>query len=76
LVALGAGLASVALVGALSGLRAGRGFALGPAVAAVLRPGSAGEWTTAIGLLVLAVLGGLATAATLAARRGLAARAE
>jgi hypothetical protein len=74
--ALAAGLAAVGLVGGLSGLRAGRGFALGPALAAVLRPGSVGEWTTSIGLLVLAALGGLATAATLAARRGLAARGE
>ena len=56
---LAAGLASVGLVGGLSGLRAGRDFALGPALAAVLRPGSVGEWTTTIGLVVLAVLGGL-----------------
>ncbi len=74
--ALAAGLAVIGLVGALSGLRAGRGFALGPALAGVLRPASVGEWTTTIGLVILGVLGGVATAATLAARRGLAPRGE
>jgi PAT family beta-lactamase induction signal transducer AmpG len=72
LAALAFGLAAVALVGGLSGLRAHRGFAALPAVMAVLRPARAADWTTAVGLAVLAVLVGLATAATVVARRGLA----
>jgi PAT family beta-lactamase induction signal transducer AmpG len=68
-VALLAGLSTVALVGGLSGLRAGRGFAALPAVRAVLRPAGIGDWTTSLGLVVLAALVGLATAATLVARR-------
>ena len=71
-VALLAGLGAVGLVGGLSGMRAGRGFTFLPALAAVIRPHRAAEWTTTAGLVVLAGLGGLATAATLAARRGLA----
>jgi PAT family beta-lactamase induction signal transducer AmpG len=67
-VALLAGLSTVALVGGLSGLRAGRGFAALPAVRAVLRPAGIADWTTAVGLVVLAALAGLATAATLVAR--------
>lgn len=70
-VALLAGLAGAALVGGLRSLRAGRGFEVLPALGAVVAPSSVGEWTTTVGLAVLAVLGGLATAATLAARRGL-----
>jgi PAT family beta-lactamase induction signal transducer AmpG len=66
------GLLGVALAGGLSGVRAGRGFAVLPALAAVARPSSVGEWSTTAGLIVLAALGGLATAATLAARRGIA----
>jgi PAT family beta-lactamase induction signal transducer AmpG len=69
-VTLAAGLGGVALVGGLSGLRAGHGFAVIPALLAVVRPSSVGEWTTTVGLLVLGALGGLATAATLVARRG------
>ena len=72
LVALLVGLAGVALVGGLSALRAGRGFAALPALVAVVFPSSVAEWTTTAGLAVLAALGGLATAATLVARRGLA----
>jgi hypothetical protein len=34
-----------------------------------------GEWTTSLGVLILALLGALATAATLVARRGVAPRA-
>jgi PAT family beta-lactamase induction signal transducer AmpG len=74
LVTLLVGLAGAASVGGLRALRAGRGFAVAPALSAVLAPSSVGEWTTAAGLAVLAVLGGLATAATLVARRGLAAK--
>ncbi len=65
---LAVGLASVALVGGLSGVRAGAGFAA-PALDAVLRLGRVSQWTTALGILVLAVLAALGTAATLVARR-------
>jgi hypothetical protein len=72
LASLFAGLAGVALAGGLSGIRAGRGFAVVPALAAVARPSSVAEWSTTAGLVVVVALGGLATAATLAARRGIA----
>ena len=68
------GLSGLALAAGLSGMRAGRGFTARPAIANALLPSTVGEWTTTAGLLVLAVLGGLATAATLVARRGLASR--
>jgi MFS transporter, PAT family, beta-lactamase induction signal transducer AmpG len=71
LVSLVLGLAGVALVGGLTAVRAGRGFTVLPALAAVAHPASVAEWTTTVGLAVLAALGGLATAATLVARRGL-----
>ena len=70
-VALLAGLSGLALVAGLSGIRAGRGFTGGPALASAFAPASVGEWTTTAGLVVLAALGGLGTAATLVARRGL-----
>jgi len=59
---------------ALSGVRAGRAFDLMPPLRAALAPQTVGQWTTAAGLLILAVAGGLGTAATLVARRGLSAR--
>jgi PAT family beta-lactamase induction signal transducer AmpG len=65
------GLGGVGLVGGLRGLRAHEGFEAMPAVEAVLRPAGVGDWTTAAGILVLALLAGLATAATVAARRGI-----
>jgi MFS transporter, PAT family, beta-lactamase induction signal transducer AmpG len=64
------GLSAVALVGGLSGLRAKRGFTVLPALGAVFHPVRTVDWTAAAGLLVIAVLTGLATAATLVARRG------
>jgi PAT family beta-lactamase induction signal transducer AmpG len=67
----GLGLLAVGLVGGLSALHAGKGFTPGPAMAAALRPSGAGDWTTAIALVLLGGLGGLATAAILVARRGL-----
>jgi PAT family beta-lactamase induction signal transducer AmpG len=72
LVAFLVGLAGVALVGGLSAVRAGQGFAPLPALGSVAAPSTVAEWTTTAGLAVVAVLGGLATAATLVARRGLA----
>ena len=67
-VGLATGLASVWLVGGLSGVRAGQGFAT-PALAAVLQLGRITQWTTVLGIVVLAVLSALGTAATLVARR-------
>jgi hypothetical protein len=58
-------------VGGLTGLHARRGFAAWPAIVSVFAPASIADWTTSFGLAVLALLGGLATAATLVARRGL-----
>ncbi len=71
LVTLVLGLAVTALVGGLSAIRAGRGFLVLPSLGAVAHPSSMAEWTTTAGLALLGALGGLATAATLAARRGL-----
>jgi PAT family beta-lactamase induction signal transducer AmpG len=70
-VALLVGLGAVALVGGLRSLRRGQGFDVTPALGAVLAPSTVADWITAVGLVVLAGLGGLATAATLVARRGL-----
>ena len=72
LASLLAGLGTLGLVGGLRSLRAGHGFDAVPALLGVVAPSSVAEWTTAVGLVVLAALGGLATAATLVARRGLA----
>ena len=69
-------LAGLALVGGLSGFRAGHGFSPAATLASAALPSTVGEWTTAAGLVVLALLGGLATAATLVARRGVRARGE
>jgi MFS transporter, PAT family, beta-lactamase induction signal transducer AmpG len=72
LAALVAGLAAVGLVGGLSGLRAHRGFAVLPALQAVLQPARLNDGLTAAALVILAVLVGLATAAAVVARRGVA----
>jgi PAT family beta-lactamase induction signal transducer AmpG len=74
LAAGGVALGGLALAGGLQAVRAGRGFEVAPTLTALARPGSVGDWTTSVGLLVLAVLGALATAATLVARRGVAPR--
>jgi PAT family beta-lactamase induction signal transducer AmpG len=70
LVAGGAGLLTVGLAGALRHVRAGAGFDLWTPIVAVLVPDGLAGWTTAVGLLVFALLAALATAATLVARRG------
>jgi hypothetical protein len=71
-VALSVGLGARALVGGLRALRAGTGFDPLPALARLAPPATVGDWLTVAGLVVLAALGALATAATLAARRGVA----
>ncbi len=55
-------------LGGLSSLRAGRGFLFAPAALATVRPQTAGEWTTAAGVVLVALVSGLATAAALGAR--------
>ena len=62
------------LLGGLSGLRAGTGFDVLAAMRTVLAPRSFGDWTTTAGLLILAATAGLATGATLVARRGVTTR--
>lgn len=59
---------SLALAGAAKASRAGQSFDLLPTVGAILGPRSLGDWTTAIGLLVIGVLSALGAAAALAAR--------
>jgi PAT family beta-lactamase induction signal transducer AmpG len=66
-----AGLGGLLLVGWLSAVHANRAFGAAPAIRGLFFPSTVGDWTTTVGLVVLAGLGGLATAATLVARRGL-----
>jgi PAT family beta-lactamase induction signal transducer AmpG len=70
LVSLLAGVGAVALVAGLRSLRARHGFDVTPALRALAAPSTVADWITTAGVVVLAVLGGLATAATFAARRG------
>lgn len=72
--AAGLGLATMAVLEALSGFRRSKVFGFGAALQALLRPVSAGDWLTLAALAVVAALGGLATAATLVARRGFVSR--
>jgi len=65
------GLLGLGLVGALGSLHSGEGFRLAAPVLAILRPATLQDGLSAAGVLVLAVLGGVATAATVVARRGL-----
>jgi PAT family beta-lactamase induction signal transducer AmpG len=71
----GVALGGLALAGGLQAVRGGGGFDVAPTLLALAKPGSVGEWTTSLGVLILALLGALATAATLVARRGVAPRA-
>jgi PAT family beta-lactamase induction signal transducer AmpG len=71
-VSLLVGLGALALAGGLRSMRAGHGFDALPALGAVASPTGIAGWITTFGLALLAVLGGLATAATLVARRGVA----
>jgi PAT family beta-lactamase induction signal transducer AmpG len=63
-------LAGVGLLGGLSGLRAQRGFRFADAILAAVQPARPADWTLLAGVAVLTALGGLATAATIVARRG------
>jgi hypothetical protein len=63
----------MAALEALRSYRAGNGFNFSAQVAAILSPQSLGTWTTFAGILLLAITAALMTAATLVARRGLAA---
>jgi PAT family beta-lactamase induction signal transducer AmpG len=56
-VALLVGLGGVALVGGLSAVRAGHGFTPLPALRSVVAPSTVADWTTTVGLAVLAALG-------------------
>lgn len=71
---IGGGL-SLGILEALRHQREGRGFDLVAASLQMLAPSSIGGWLTTLGLAALALFVGLATAATLAARRGPAASA-
>ena len=61
---------------ALGAARAGAGSPPCPPSPRWRSPSGVAQWTTTVGLLVLAGLGGLATAATLAARRGIVPASE
>jgi MFS transporter, PAT family, beta-lactamase induction signal transducer AmpG len=74
LLTLASGGLVLSVLEALSGVRAGHAFDLMPPLRAALAPHTVGQWTTTAGLLILAVSGGLGTAATLVARRGLSPR--
>ncbi len=74
LLVLASGALALCVLGGLSGVRAGHGFDLLDPLRALFAPRTVGEWIASSGLVILAVSGGLATAATLVARRGLATR--
>jgi len=70
--AAGAWVVSLATMACLSGIksyRAGKGFALAAHLAQILAPSHAVDWLAVVGISAVAVTVGLATAATLAARR-------
>lgn len=69
LAGLASGVAGVVLVRGLSGVRAGRGFTGRIVLQGLVQPQKITDWTTVAGILFLGVLVGLATAATLVARR-------
>ncbi|HEY6552370.1 MAG TPA: MFS transporter, partial [Vicinamibacteria bacterium] len=64
-----ASVAMIALLRGLSALRAGRGFDPAPAAMALVQPTTLGDWTTSVGLVLVALLAGLGTAAVLVARQ-------
>jgi PAT family beta-lactamase induction signal transducer AmpG len=64
----GSGVLLLGLAQGLRSVRAGRGFDLGREVQVLLMPHGFGEWTSAVGLGVFGLVGGLVTAAALVAR--------
>jgi PAT family beta-lactamase induction signal transducer AmpG len=64
------GLLTMAALWSLRSHRAGHGLRFLDQVGQVLQPETLGAWTTLIGILVMALIIGLMTAATLVARRG------
>lgn len=68
------GLLTLAALGALRDFRTGQGFDLAAQSRRLVFPTSLGDGLTTLGLGIAALLAGLATAATLAARRGVAPR--
>jgi PAT family beta-lactamase induction signal transducer AmpG len=62
-------LASTAVLDALRSRRAGKGFDPLAQLVLLLHPGTLGGWTTLLGISLLGVMAGLATAAALVARR-------
>jgi PAT family beta-lactamase induction signal transducer AmpG len=69
-VAFAVGVATLSAVAALTGLRTGQGGAVARQLLSLVAPAGVAQWTTLVSLIVLAALGGLATGATLVARRG------
>jgi PAT family beta-lactamase induction signal transducer AmpG len=60
----------LALLGAIADMRARGGFELGASLVSILSPRTFADWLSAASVAVCAVVGGLGTAATAAARRG------
>jgi PAT family beta-lactamase induction signal transducer AmpG len=69
-----AGGLSLAVVRALAALRAGEGFALVPALGALVSPSTVGDWVSVLGILAMALVAALGIAATLVARQGVSSR--
>ncbi len=65
------GALSMAALAAAKGYRAGKGFDLLAPLLATVQPSSIGDWLSAAGVALFAVIVGVAAAATFAARRGL-----
>jgi PAT family beta-lactamase induction signal transducer AmpG len=70
--AWGASLVTMACLSAIKAYRAGGGFRLVAHLTRLLTPTLPGEWLTAFGAAAVGLAAGLAAAATLVARRGLA----
>jgi PAT family beta-lactamase induction signal transducer AmpG len=73
--ALAGGLLVTALLAALRGYRAKKGFDFIGQLGAVLSPNGLGGWTTLLGIVLLGLTVALTTAALIAARRGIVAPA-
>jgi PAT family beta-lactamase induction signal transducer AmpG len=70
----GASICTLACLEAMRAARAGRGFRPLDQLGPFLQPTTVGQWTTAVGLILVGLFTGLAVAAALAARRGMASR--